>query len=82
MLLVDSVLLLGLQDVGVREPVIEKSEAGAQNGFRGLVFSTAKPPRESKARREIAMRADIVLRLDAKASAQVILGRTRQSSWT
>ena len=74
--IVDDELLLGnsvqpfrLQKLLGLEAVVENSETAAQDHFRRRI-PAANSPRNSQARRPVAMIVDVVLRLKAQASAE------------
>src|SRR5690242_13915298 len=71
-MLIDTIQSLRLKYLLLHEAVVEHPKAGAEHGLG--CFSAADAPRQTYARREIGVIADVVLRLKAKAEAKRNVG--------
>ncbi len=82
-LLSDAVQPLRFQHLRDREAIEKRSEARSEHGFgRFRPVRRAEPPRDARARREIAFVADVILNFVADAPTESEVRRARQSSCT
>ena len=68
LLLVNSVVAFGVEDIVLAEAVVEHAEPGAQHGLD--VFAFSQSPGKPEARSKIGMVVNLVLRFEAQAAAE------------